>query len=236
VLHNLGEIGGELIEGAGIAPLHARETVLEDLTLMRGGVDGDRVESQRRLAIGFGEGRRVQHLRRPFGAQEVARYASFLVGEGHHRDNALRLDDLPIDEAAPHLLTTWRTHAVVEHAARRKSSEPVTQVKPLGPHHRLRSSSSLCAFHTRSRGASNTREITKAREVPKPVLARCSSRRSRCCSPPSIAPYSLTTRSRSAAVGNTARMVIRALLPWGSKVQAPRLSRLAWLRALAEGL
>src|SRR5262245_25607501 len=31
---------------------------------MRGGVDGDRVESQRRLAIGFGEGRRVQHLRR----------------------------------------------------------------------------------------------------------------------------------------------------------------------------
>src|SRR5262249_15909593 len=82
------------------------------------GVDGDGVESQRRLAIGFGEGRRVQHLRRPFRAQEVARYASFLVGEGQHRDNALRLDDLPIDEAAPHLLTAWRTHAVVEHAAR----------------------------------------------------------------------------------------------------------------------
>src|SRR5262249_21369277 len=138
----------------------------------------------------------------------------FLVVEGRHRDDPLRLDELEIDELAPHFLAVRRPHPVLNMPPERKSSVPVTEVKPLGPHHCFRLSSSLCAFHTSSRGASKTREIVKAREVPVPAArTRCSSRRSSICLPPSMASYSLTTRSCSAAVGNTARMVISVFLP-----------------------
>ena len=41
----------------------------------------------------------------------------FGIGEGHHEDDTLGLDDLAIDEAAPHLLAVRRAQAVVEHAA-----------------------------------------------------------------------------------------------------------------------
>src|SRR6478672_13565814 len=63
----------------------------------------------------------------------MARNPAFGIGEGHHVDHALGLDDLAIDEAAPHLLTAWRTHAVMEHAARaeiERAGDPGEALRP----------------------------------------------------------------------------------------------------------
>src|SRR5438093_1900171 len=89
-------------------------------------------------------------------------HVPFLVGEAVRGDYPLQRNDLPIDACAPVVFAVWDRMQKRYLPPTRRSILMKGAVKPSGPHHRFARSGSVHAFHTASRGASNTRTIVSS--------------------------------------------------------------------------
>jgi hypothetical protein len=130
---------------------------------------------------------------RPGRLQRTPGDATILVGEGVDEDELRGRRDLAIDELAPYRVAVPRFHRVVVGAAGAQIHLRLDHREALGPHQCFMCSTSVNTFQTRSRGALNTRDMTKS-----PLLA------------PAFMTVSLITSPRSSSSHRTCQPPCRS--------------------------